>query len=54
MKSDIEIARTIKLKPIQQIAKKLKVKESDLVEPLGWESGFLSGGHRHENGASIY
>lgn len=30
MKSDIEIARTIKLKPIQQIAKKLNIKESDL------------------------
>lgn len=30
MKSDIEIARSIKLKPIQQIAKKLNVKESDL------------------------
>ena len=30
MKSDIEIARGIKLKPIQDIAKKLKVKQSDL------------------------
>lgn len=30
MKSDIEIARSIKLKPIQQIAEKLNVKESDL------------------------
>ncbi|MDB4443621.1 MAG: formate--tetrahydrofolate ligase [Saprospiraceae bacterium] len=30
MKSDIQIAKTIKLKPIQQIAKILNVKESDL------------------------
>ncbi len=30
MKSDIEIARTIKLKPIQQISKKLNIKDSDL------------------------
>ncbi len=30
MKSDIEIARKIKLKPIQKIAEKLKVKEKDL------------------------
>lgn len=30
MKSDIEIARGIKLKPIQDIAKKLKIKQSDL------------------------
>jgi len=30
MNSDIKIARSIKLQPIQKIAKQLKIKESDL------------------------